>query len=447
MDRESVAGWYAAGTASGGPRMIRYQEALQQLLAHVTPVGEENCPLAQASGRVLAGALQSPMALPSFDHAAMDGYALFSGDGLEAGSEHVVHGSQAAGDVTGHSAEGAWEIMTGACLPKGLDAVIAVERTELLETRPDGSPLRIRLRDPLAKGRNVRLAGADIATGVEMMAAGSRIGAAQTMLLAALGVASIPVARRPRVAVICTGKELQADPAQPLTPGRIYNSNGPYLVAELTAAGAQVCSCETVDDSAVTYKEALQRVTKAGVDLVISTGAVSMGRYDFVPDVLRGLNAEILFHKIAIRPGRPVLGARLAQGPLLLALPGTPMAVAVGLRFLVAPVLRAMIGQAPERPLRAVLGTSISSRPGLRQFLRVSLAQDDEGRLLAAASPWQQPFRIHPFAQEDGWLVVPEDVDTDSAGMVFDVFSLGAGLAGALSVGTAGSDDGRGERA
>ena len=424
--------------------MISYAAALEQLLAQVVAAGEEMCALTQASGRVLSRGLDSPMALPSFDHAAMDGYAFLAGAGLPAGSEHLIHGSLAAGDAPSDAAGGAWEIMTGACLPQGMDAVIAVERTELLETQLDGRPARIRLRDPLVAGGNVRIAGTDVAYGSSVLAGGTSLGAAQIMLLAALGVSSVPVVRRPRVAIICTGKELQTDPGQPLAPGRIHNSNGPYLVAELIAAGAQVTGCETVDDSAITYAEALKRATDAGAELVISTGAVSMGRYDFVPEVLRRLNAQTLFHKVAIRPGRPVLGARLAHGPLLLALPGTPMAVAAGLSFFVLPLLRAMTGKAPEPTLRAILTTSQPCKPGLRHFLRASLGQDDTCRLLATVPRLQQPFRIHSFAHMDAWVVVPEDAVGCDAGMAVDVVSLRP--AGSLFIGPTDFGDAAGGR-
>jgi len=408
--------------------MIDYAQALRLLLADIVRLPAETCPLAQVSSRVLAGTIHSPIALPSFDHAAMDGYALAARAPLRAGSEHAVYGSQAAGDAARASASGAWEIMTGARLPDGLDAVVPVERTELLETRADGMPARIRLLDPLAIGQNVRRAGSDVATGAGVLRAGTTIGAAQVMLLAALGVPEVDVVRRPRVAIICTGKELQADASQPLAPGRIYNSNGPYLTAELGAAGAQVLSCDTVDDTAGTFAEALQRAVDAGAELVLSTGAVSMGRHDFVPDSLRRLDAQILFHKVAMRPGRPLLCARLAAGPLILALPGTPMAVAVGLRFFVVPALRAMAGQPTEPTWHAVLDTAQHPRHGLRSFLHATLQQGSDGRLLASVQSLQQPFRIDPFAHADAWVVLGEDAGDCAAGMRVEIVSLQPGM-------------------
>ncbi|MGH8159577.1 MAG: molybdopterin molybdotransferase MoeA [Rhodanobacter sp.] len=404
--------------------MIDYTDALQHLLAQVMRLPAESCPLDQALGRVTATAIHSPLALPTFDHAAMDGYALRVREPLTPASEHAVHGSQAAGDRACAAAGDACEIMTGARLPDSLNSVVAVENTQLLATHADGTPARIRLLQALDVGQNVRHAGSDVAMGSLVVGPGTRIHVSHVMLLAALGIDSIDVVRRPRVGIICTGKELQADISQPLATDRIHNSNGPYLAAALGEAGAQVHSCVTVDDTAVTYTDALQQALDAGVDLVISTGAVSMGRYDFVPDVLRGLGAELLFHGVAMRPGKPLLCARLAKGPLLLALPGTPMAVAAAMRFFVAPVLRAMTAQDTEPSLHAVLDTPQHPKPGLRHFLRATLHMGGDGRLHARVLPQQQPFRIYPFVESGAWVVLPEDAGSCEEGSIVEIASL-----------------------
>lgn len=407
--------------------MIDYAQAIDRLLAHAPQLSTETCALADASQRVLADAVASPLPLPSFDHAAMDGYALAAKNAVPAGSEHAVQGSQAAGDTAVASGGAAWEIMTGARLPDGLDAVVAVERTQLISRHADGSPERIRLLDDIACGRNVRYTGSDIAKGALALSAGTCIEPSHVMLLAALGIAELAVVRRPRVAIICTGKELQPDLRAPLAAERIYNSNGPYLATSLAVCGAQVLSCETVDDTAANYAAALKRALAAGADLVISTGAVSMGRYDFVPDTLRQFDAELLFHKVAIRPGKPQLAARLREGPLVMALPGTPMAVAVGLRFFVTPVLRAMGGQAAEPVFHAVLDTPQQPKAGLRHFLRARLGLDAQGRLHAGVSAQQQPFRIQPFAQADAWVILAEQSGEAWQGSIVQVASLHPG--------------------
>lgn len=408
--------------------MIGYEQALEKLLAGVRRTDAERLAPGLALGRVLANDVISPMALPSFDHAAMDGYAMAANGRLDVGTEHEVLGSQAAGDEARSSSGMAWEIMTGARLPDGLDAVIPVERIELLAARADGSPKRIRLLETLETGANVRYAGSDVAQGAVVLRAGTAIAAPQVMLLASMGMASVEVARVPRVAIICTGKELQADPGRPLSDSEIYNSNGPYLAAALAAMGIRVVSCETVDDTAVTYADALAQARQSGADLIISTGAVSMGRYDFVPDTLRDHQAELLFHKVAMRPGKPLLAARFDDGVVVLALPGTPMAVAVGFRFFAVPWLRAMQGQGAEPVLHAVLAEDQQPKPGLRHFLRASLTQDGEGRWIAHVMAQPQPFRIRPFADADGWVVLPEDGGHQAAGSRVVVAGLQPGV-------------------
>lgn len=409
--------------------MISYAQALERLLAHARRLPKEARPLAASVGRVLASDLISPMDLPSFDHAAMDGYALCARDELAAGSEHAVAGSQAAGDAARASSGKAWEIMTGAALPDGLDAVVAVERTQLLASSSDGAPTRIQLLDSLTAGYNVRRTGSDVAKGAMVARAGTRIEPAHVMLLAALGVTSVDVVRQPRVAIIGTGKELLADPTQPLAAEQIHHSNGPYLVAAFIAAGAQVLSCDVVDDTASHYTEALQRAREAGADLIVSTGAVSMGRYDFVPGALQALGAELLFHKVAMRPGKPLLAARWGDESLILALPGTPMAVAVGMRFFAVPVLRALAGQGAETSLHAMLDTAQQPKAGLRHFMRAQLRLGSDGRLHASVLPLQQPFRIQPFADADAWVVLPEDAGDCVQGGMVEIASLQPGAA------------------
>ncbi|RDI98126.1 molybdopterin molybdenumtransferase MoeA [Dyella solisilvae] len=413
--------------------MINYSQALERLSEHVRPFRGEMCVLAEACGRVLAGGVNSPIDLPSFDHAAMDGYALRSSDSLAPGSEHVVGGSQAAGDVAAGVMSVACEIMTGAQLPEGLDTVVPVECTQLLAQGGDGKPARIRLQETVMPGANVRRAGSDVAAGARVLGAGLRIEPSHVMLLAALGVPRVEVARQPRVAIVCTGKELQPDLGQPLAQERIYNSNGPYLCAAVAAMGGLVLSCDTVDDTADSYAEAVQRAREAGADLIMSTGAVSMGRYDFVPDTLQRLGAELLFHKVAMRPGKPLLAARLDDGALVLALPGTPMAVAVGFRFFAVPVLRAMLGMGREMTWHANLETPQQPRPGLRHFLRATLALDAEGRLHATVAGPQQPFRIQPFADAGAWVILPEDAGECPAGTKVEIASLHPGQKLALA--------------
>ncbi len=303
--------------------MIGYDEALAIIRreAHPLPVRR----LAPTRGLVLAEDVASGEDLPPFDNSAMDGFALCVGEcGAPAGSEFEVAGAQAAGDARVDMASGAWEIMTGARLPGGLDAVVPVEQVDVLACDGDGRPRRIRIQSDVAPGQHLRLRGEDVARADVVLTAGTPLQAPQLMLLAALGVADVAARRAPRVALLNTGRELVDDPARQLESGEIRNSNGPYLAARLADAGADCVLRETVGDDAAAFAAALQRALAADADVVVSTGAVSMGRYDFVPDALRELGAHI-----AESCGDAVLGWRLAYGELTVAVARAEIATVV----------------------------------------------------------------------------------------------------------------------
>lgn len=380
----------------------------------------ESCPSTAALGRALAQPVTSTSALPPFDNSAMDGYALGGGAApVPAGSEWPIEGEQAAGDEARSGTRGAWEIMTGARVPDGLDRVILVEQTERLET-----PLRVRLLAEVTAGQNVRFAGSDVAVGETVLTAGAVLAPHHLMLLAALGVANVSVASRPRVAVLCTGRELVDDPATPLASGQIRNSNGPFLAARIPRAGAELVHAETVSDDVDAFLAAVERARAAGARIVVSTGAVSMGRYDFVPAALQRLDAEVLFHKIAIRPGKPLLFARLPDGTLFFGLPGNPIAVAVGLRFFVEPALRAMLGLPPERPWQVPLAAAFTKKPRLHFYLKSRVEINAQGQLLATALTGQESYRIRPLADANAWVGIPVDAMTLEEGTLVDTYGL-----------------------
>jgi molybdopterin molybdotransferase len=406
--------------------LLDYAAALGIVLDNSTRLPAETCAPADAVGRVLAEPVDSAVALPPFDNSAMDGFALGGGDApVAAGATLEVSGEQAAGDENTLGSGQAWAIMTGARLPDGFDRVIPVEQVHTLATREDGEPARIRLEAAVRPGQNVRLAGSDVAVGERVLAAGTRVQPRHLMLLAALGVASVPVIRRPRVAVLCTGRELVEDASTPLQPGQIRNSNGPFLAAQLTRSGAEVVHAETVDDDEPAFEAALQRALAAGVDAVLTTGAVSMGRYDFVPSVLDRIGAHTLFHKVAIRPGKPLLFARLADGPLLFGLPGNPISGAVGLRFFVEPALRAMTGRNAEVPLEVPLAEPLRKKAALRYHLKARVCSNDRGEQVVRVLDGQESYRIRPLAEANAWVVVEAGIETLAAGDRVAVHGMG----------------------
>lgn len=405
--------------------MISYAVALQHILQACQPLPSEPVPLTQALGRVLAQDVQAGEDLPPFDNSAMDGFAVACGGVVLApGQEFSVAGSHAAGDGLVTYARDACEIMTGASLPEGLDSVVPVEQISVLQRNEEGRPLQIRLGAEVAPGAHVRRRGEDVCIGDQVAFAGTQLTPASHMLLAALGVATLAVRPQVPVALFPTGRELVDDPAQPLLPGQIRNSNGPYLAERLNEAGACVVHRETVGDDAAAFTVALKRGLAAGAQVVLSTGAVSMGRHDFVPDALRELGARIVFHKVAIRPGKPLLFARLPGGQLYFGLPGNPVSSVVGMRFFVEPALRAMLGLPQERPLLLPLVAEARKKTGLKYFMKARVALDDGANLTVEVMTGQESFRIKPLLAANAWAVLDAEADILPAGTLVPVFGL-----------------------
>lgn len=412
--------------------MIAYTEALQQILALTRPCQSESGRACDAFGRVLAAAVTSGEDLPPLDNSAMDGFALRSdGKALETGREFAVRGALMAGDDRVASLDGpsqAWEIMTGAPLPQGADTVVPVEQVSILERDAAGHAKRMRLDATLEPGRHVRRAGEDVASGAEIIASGTVLQAPHLALLAALGIARVSLRRRPRVALVCTGRELVNDPDATLRHGQIRNSNAPLLAARIVAAGAELVLNQSVDDEPQAFAAVLESARAAGVDIFISTGAVSMGHLDFVPETLARAGAQLHFHKVRIRPGKPLLFASLpanAGAMLCFGLPGNPASSAVGMRFFVEPALRAMLGMPSEKPLRAALDSRHESLPGWRFFLKGRLSLDGDGCLGAGILPGQESFRIRPLLDANAWIVIPADAGVLEARSVVEAWPPG----------------------
>ncbi len=412
--------------------MIWLEQAQQAIIAASRRLPVEIVASARASGRVLAEGVVSREDLPPFDNSAMDGFALISGGApISRDREFDVTGAIAAGDAPGALAAGAVEIMTGAPVPAGFDAILPVEQSEILARDDAGRPARIRTCAEVVPGMHLRRRGQDVARGQSILAAGARVDATAKMLLAALGIADVQAFAQVRIAVLCTGRELVDDPRQALSPGQIRNSNGPFLADRLAGLGADVCQRETLPDEVGTFVSAVRRALDSRVDIVISTGAVSMGRYDFVPEALRELDAEIVFHKVAIRPGKPLLFAQLPSGALFFGLPGNPISSAVGLRFFVQPALRAMHGLPAESPLRLPLGQSFEKKPGLRFLQKAVAGIGGDGRLQLRVLAGQESFRIQPMLVANAWAVFPESSERHAAGDLVDVYGIEDG---ALSI-------------
>jgi molybdopterin molybdotransferase len=367
--------------------MLSYEEALDHLLAAAVPVTETKAvPLAAARGRILAAAQTSSIAVPPLDNSAMDGYALRCADIAQAGVALPVSQRIPAGTVGQPLAAGtAARIFTGAPVPAGADAVVM---QELCEVGADGTVI---VNQVPRSGQNIRRAGEDIATGGAILAAGTRLGPAELGLAASVGLATLPVFRRLRVALLSTGDEL-AEPGQPLPPGGIYNSNRYFLHALLDGLGCAVTDLGRVPDTLEATRAALQKAAE-GNDLILSTGGVSVGEEDHVKAAIEQAG-ELNLWKIAIKPGKPLafgrvgkVGAGGTAGAALQAdfigLPGNPVSSFVTFLIFVRPfILKRMGASTWQSPVRRLMSASNWMKPDKRrEFLRARITPDGKAEL------------------------------------------------------------------
>lgn len=361
--------------------ILSVAEARVRVLDAVAPLGTEEVAVGRACGRAAAADLVAPHALPRFDNSAMDGYALAAADARSASDAAPavleVAGEVRAGDP-GEARVGrgrAARIMTGAPLPPGADAVVPVEATR----ERDG---RVEVAAPVAPGDYVRPAGDDIAAGDIAVPAGVELGAGEVALLAALGLSPVPVHRVPVVAVVATGDELVAPEASP-ERGQIRDSNSVALHCLVSEAGGEVVAFEPVPDDRAAVVAALRRAGESA-DLVVSSGGVAVGKYDYVKDAIEEVG-EISLWRVAMQPGRPVVLGRIAATPFL-GLPGNPVSIHVGFEQFVRPAIRKLRGC--RELLRPVIGARLTrpldKRPGRLHFVRVRLERD---RTVWSATP------------------------------------------------------------
>lgn len=322
--------------------MMEADQALQCLMSNVKPLAPERRPLVDALDYYLAEPIVADRDMPASDRAAMDGYAVRAADVREAGAVLKVVGEVMAGSAARPSI-GPGEcvsIFTGANVPADADTVVMVEDTELL---PGGEPPgRVRVLESVSGGRNICRRGENARQGDELIAAGTCLSATHLGVCAAVGCASPAVHAKPRVAVLATGSELR-DATESAAGHQIRDSNGPVLAALLAAAGFGCTERRCVPDDAGTIQGALEALLRTN-DVVLVSGGVSVGKYDWVSEVVGRAGGTILYHGVKIKPGKPQLLAAWPDGRHVFGLPGNPLGVLVGMHEFVLPSLRRRAG-------------------------------------------------------------------------------------------------------
>ncbi|QIZ51595.1 molybdopterin molybdotransferase [Dickeya zeae] len=390
--------------------LLSLEQARHAMLTQVSALtATETVSIYQAAGRITATAVTSPINVPPFDNSAMDGYAVRCHE--LTGQPLPVAGKAFAGaPFDADWPEGSCiRIMTGAAIPAGADAVVMQEETQ---SDADG---RIRFTHVVKPGQNIRRTGEDIQQQAQVLPAGTRLGAAELPLLASLGIASISVVRRLRVALFSTGDELQPV-GEPLQSGQIYDTNRFAVRLMLEQLGHEVIDLGIVRDDPTALREVFQQADQSA-DVVISSGGVSVGEADYTKQMLETLG-DIRFWKLAIKPGKPFAFGKLSHA-WFCGLPGNPVSAAVTFYQLVQPLLAQLSGHSgwslPAR-FRVKTATSLKKSPGRLDFQRGVLTRNPQGDLEVRTTGHQGSHVFSSFSLGNCFIVLEAERGRVDAG-------------------------------
>jgi molybdenum cofactor synthesis domain-containing protein len=401
--------------------MISVAEAIQIVRQQSVPLGAEKVDLPGALGRVLAQEVVADSDLPPFDRSQMDGYAVRAADTTSAPVSLRIVGESAAGKGWHQQMnEGeAVRIMTGAPVPAGADSV---QQVELAHELKDGTVVEVLA--PVEHGRSIVRQGDEIKAGESVLRPGVTINAAMMAVLAAFGYAQVEVAKRPRVAVAATGSELVSVEQQP-GPDQIRDSNNYSISACAELAGAVVQRLPLTRDETSLLKNQIAAAADQ-FDVVVTSGGVSMGVYDVTKNALKELGAEIFFERVALRPGKPIVFARLPSGALFFGLPGNPVSVSVTFNLFTRTALLAMQG-ANEPVLKqetVVLARSVKGTMDRESYLPAQLMTNDDGELIAFPLKWGGSSDFVSFALTTALAIIPAGVKSVDAGSLVKAIRL-----------------------
>jgi molybdopterin molybdotransferase len=401
--------------------MISVAEAVQIVRQQTPVLASETVQIEAAMGRVLAQDIVADSDLPPFDRSQMDGYAVRAEDVKSAPVRLRIVGESAAGRGWHHKLEEgqAVRIMTGAPVPAGADSVQQVELAHELKDKTV-----VELLESVEVGRSIVKQGAEIRAGETILNAGTTINAAMMAVLAAFGYAKVEVFRRPRVGVLATGTELVPIDQKP-GQDQIRDSNNYSIGAYAELAGAVVERLPLSGDETSLLKKQIMDAAER-CDMIVTSGGVSMGVYDVTKSALKELDAEIFFERVALRPGKPTVFARLPNGTLVFGLPGNPVSVSVTFNLFARAALRAMQG-ATEPALKqetAALARSAKGTKERESYLPAQLTTNDDGELIAFPLKWGGSSDFVAFAVATALVIVPADVKTVEAGSLVNVLRL-----------------------
>ena len=401
--------------------MKNYTEALQIIEQEVSSFGTEEVDVRSANG-VIADDIFSSHPVPSFSNSAMDGYCLKSSITDKACSDnHIefqVKGSIFAGDEPPSNIKDfdVYEIMTGAKMPDDMDTVLPVEKGKLIEK--DGSKFLL-INEPVKKNANVRKSGEDFQKDDLILSKGSLINDHHKIGMIMNNISSVKAFRKPLIGILTTGNELNRT-----SSSSIPNSNGPFLESAVQSMGLECTMNVHAEDQKNLIINQIQKLKDNGANIILTSGGVSAGKADFIPAALTEMGAEILFHKLWIRPGKPVLMAKFPNGQIVFGLPGNPVSVAVGFRFLAAQAIRIAQGRKLEKPITSKNLKSYKKSEKFCLFAKAIAHVDDSGQIHTEVMSGQESFKVKPFRDANCWALIPEGIETIKKDEIISIYPL-----------------------
>jgi len=393
------------------PNSLTVEQALQRIDQDLQPInGEEQLPIRNALGRILADDVLSQINVPPYDNSAMDGYAVRGVDlPTDGQAQLTIVGTSFAGQPYTKTVQSGQctRIFTGAVIPAGTDTVIMQEHVE-----KQGDVINITTDHK--KGQHVRPVGEDIAIGQVVLTAGKRMLPADIGLLASLGVPEVKVKRRLRVAFFSTGDELRAV-GEVLQPGQIYDSNRYTLHGMLTRLGVEIIDMGVVPDRPEEVEKAFLSAASHS-DAIITSGGVSVGEADYVTETLRRIG-QVNFWKVAMKPGKPLTFGKI-QAAVFFGLPGNPVSAMVTFYQFVQPALRRMMGQDKVTSVRLTVPcvSRLKKTPGRVEFQRGILEKNEEGSLVVRSTGPQGSGILSSMSQANCFIILPRECNYVEAG-------------------------------
>lgn len=409
--------------------LLPVREAQERILAVVKPKGSEPCKVELAWHRVLAEDITSPLALPPFNNSSMDGFAVRSEEVSSASAASPVTLAVSLDIPAGFASQGvlakgtAARILTGAPVPQGADAVIPVEDTDHYQKSQTG-PMHdsVTFFKPAKAGNNIRLAGEDVPLDQLVLEKGRRLLPQDIGLLISLGIIEVQVTRKARIALFSSGDELLL-PGQPITPGKIYDSNTYVLTGLLEDAGAEVIHLGIALDNPESVKATLDQVLQNPPDLIVGSAGVSVGAFDYVREVIEA-NGSLSFWRVNMRPGKPIAFGNYRDIPFI-GLPGNPVSAYIGSLVFVLPFIRKLHALPPyaQHTIQTVLDEPLSSPDGRESFYR-GVIRKENGVYHARLTGHQGSGNLFSLVQANALLIVPAGVALIPAGETITAWSL-----------------------